>query len=243
MSFIVGLLTIAMMASAPVDGPAMERTPPASIAYGDDGIWVGALNRRLADAGFHPDVGNEFGRRTRHAVYALQKHHGLETTGRITEDMWDLLDVPIRLPVRAERNRVEVDLAKQVLYLVEEGSVTLVLPISSGSGEAYRNGRGGISRARTPEGKYTFDWKVNGVRRSYLGTLYNPYYFHSAGYAIHGSPSVPNFPASHGCIRLTYWDMDLIKTKIELGWSIYVYGQRTPPPAPYAVPFPPPVAL
>ena len=39
--------------------------------------------------------------------------------------------------------------------------------------------------------------KINGVRVSRLGELYRPAYF-VGGYAIHGSPSVPNFPASHG---------------------------------------------
>ncbi|MFP5299042.1 MAG: L,D-transpeptidase family protein, partial [Actinomycetota bacterium] len=38
-------------------------------------------------------------------------------------------------------------------------------------------------------------------RVSRLGTLYDPSYF-VGGYAFHGSPSVPTYPASHGCIRL-----------------------------------------
>jgi len=243
---LVGVLMIAMLAGPPidrVDSPILDIGPPATVVNGDVGIWAGELNRRLADAGFHPDDSDEFGRRTRHAVFAFQKHYELETTGEFTAEMWPLLDQVIRLPVRKERNRIEVDLAKQVLYLVENGRVSLVVPVSTGSGGTYRNGRGGLSRALTPEGKFTFDWKVDGVRRSYLGTLYNPYYFHSAGYAIHGSPSVPNYPASHGCIRLTNWDMDLVKTRIELGWTIYIYGKRTAPPEPYRIPMPRPLAV
>ncbi len=243
---LVGLLTIALLAGPQVDrvdSPILDSGPPPAVVYGVVGVWVGELNRRLAASGFHPDEGDEFGRQTRHAVFAFQKHYELDTTGEFTAEMWPLLDQVIRLPVRAERCRVEVDLAKQVLYLVEDGSVSLIVPISGGSGGTYRNNRGGFSRALTPEGKFTFDWKVDGVRRSYLGTLYNPYYFHSAGYAIHGSPNVPNYPASHGCIRLTFWDMDLVKTKIELGWTIYIYGKRTSPPEPYRIPMPVPFAL
>ena len=59
--------------------------------------------------------------------------------------------------------------------------------------------------------------------------MYNPYYFFR-GYAIHGSPSVPNYPASHGCIRVTMWDMDNLLDYLEVGQAVYIYGQSTPPP-------------
>ncbi len=261
MGLIAGIVVVAMLANAPADvAPAPAEVPPAQtdvagldmtaptwrppaeLVYGDNGMWVGALNQRLADAGFSSDAGYEFGRKTRHAVYAVQKHHGLDTTGVFTEEMWPLLDETIRLPRRQERNRVEVDLGKQVLYLVEEGQVSMVLPISSGSGGTYRGRNGGLARANTPEGKFTFERKIDGLRRSYLGTLWNPFYFRG-GYAIHGSPSVPNYPASHGCIRLTMWDIDTVKTRIDLGWTIYVYGKRTEPPEPYRVPHPLPAAV
>ena len=128
------------------------------------------------------------------------------------------------------------------MYVVEGGEVALILPISSANGGTYRHSSGSLTRAVTPEGKFEFDRKVNGWRRSYLGSLYNPFYFRG-GYAIHGSLSVPNHPASHGCIRMTMWDMDLVKTRIELGWTIYVYGKRTEAPEPYTIPNPRPIAL
>ncbi len=243
MTALVGLLTVAVLALAPVEGvdtPLQSPAPPQSLGYGDEGAWVAELNDQLTAAGFHADASETFGRRTRHAVYAFQKHHGLRTDGRFTNAMWSLLEEPIALPLRQERNRIEVDLGKQVLYLVEEGQVSLVLPISSASGGTYRHSSGSIARAVTPEGKFSFDRKVNGWRRSYLGSLYNPFYFRG-GYAIHGSTSVPNYPASHGCIRLTMWDMDVVKTKIELGWTIYVYGKRTEAPEPFTIANPRPV--
>ncbi|HSF84246.1 MAG TPA: L,D-transpeptidase family protein [Acidimicrobiia bacterium] len=218
-------------AEAGIDTPdlaAMQQVP-AELALNASGSWVQRLNSRLADAGFHPDGGNEFGYLTRHAVFAFQKHHQLETTGVFTAEMWELLDVPAQITWRRDADRVEVDLGKQVLYLVEDNEVRFVLPISSGNGGTFVNYTGREVPARTPEGRFTFQRSISGMRISYLGALYNPFYFYG-GYAIHGSPSVPNYPASHGCVRVTNWDMDLLKQHLEIGQPIYVYGLRTEEP-------------
>lgn len=222
-----------------VDTPdvAALQARPAELAIDASGSWVQRLNDQLAEAGFHPDSGPEFGARTRHAVFAFQKHYELETTGVFTTEMWSLLGDTPQLPLRSEADRVEVDLAKQVLYLVEDHRVRLVLPVSSGNGQTFINYSGRAVPARTPEGKFTFQRVINGLRVSYLGALYNPFYFYG-GYAIHGSPSVPNYPASHGCIRVTNWDMDLLKQHLEIGEVLYVYGMRTDPPEAYSVPNP-----
>ena len=208
---------------------ARLQTRPAEMSYDFKGSWAELLNRKLSEAGFHADDGNTFGRHTRHAVYAFQKHHGLEVTGVFTEEMWELLEVQPEMTWRREADRVEVDLDKQVLYLIEDQEVELIIPISSGNGGTYRNKAGNPTRARTPEGKFAFQWQANGIRVSYLGELYRPFYF-SGGYAIHGSPSVPNHPASHGCVRVTNWDMDLLRDYFELGQTVYVYGKYTEPP-------------
>lgn len=219
-----------------VDVPDLEaiQQVPARISYRDHTAWAGLLNERLRAAGFNANDDMKFGRRTRHAVYAFQKHHGLKRDGVFTPEMWELLDQPIVLPYRHEQNRVEVDLGKQVLYLIENGEVQLVLPVSSGNGRGYTNLSGGRSRAVTPEGKFAFQWSHPGLRVSYLGELWNPFYFWN-GYAIHGSPSVPNHPASHGCIRTTFWDMNVLKNRLELGQTVYVYGKRKAPPAPVSI--------
>ena len=103
--------------------------------------------------------------------------------------------------------------------------MSLVIPISSANGGTYRNYSGSVVRATTPEGSYEFYRKVDGWRISYLGGLYRPFYF-SGGYAIHGSGSVPPYPASHGCIRVEIWDMDFLAPQLELGMPVYVYGAR-----------------
>jgi lipoprotein-anchoring transpeptidase ErfK/SrfK len=102
-----------------------------------------------------------------------------------------------------ERNypHLEVDLARQVLFVVDaSGDVSLVLPVSSGSGKLYTS-EGRTRRAVTPRGRFRVYRKVEGWRKSALGLLYYPNYL-IEGVAIHGSPEIPNYPASHGCIRI-----------------------------------------
>ena len=203
----VGAIAIALAMSGrggDVAGPHIYYDEPIAptLERGAEGVWVETLNERLLELGFHPDIGDEFGNKTRHAVFAFQKHHEMPTTGKFTPGMWHLLDEHVSLPWRPESARVEIDLGKQVLYVVESSEVTRVAPISSGNGEKFTSSRGTEVRAFTPEGQFTFQRHIPGIRVSYLGSLYNPYYFRG-GYAVHGSSSVPNQPASHGCVRVT----------------------------------------
>jgi N-acetylmuramoyl-L-alanine amidase len=108
---------------------------------------------------------------------------------------------------------------------VRDQRVEVVLPISSGNGEQFRNASGSLVRARTPEGGFQFYNHIDGWRISYLGGLYRPYYFRG-GYAIHGSASVPPFEASHGCVRVELHDMDFLTTRLEIGMPVFVYGKR-----------------
>lgn len=235
----VAAVLIALAVSASSSTAAPQGTVPAELSHGDRGQWVAELNDQLAAAGFHPDAGNKFGRRTRHAVYAFQKHHRLPTTGRFTPFMWDLLEERPELPQRAEANRIEVDLSRQVLYVVKNQEVVLTVPISSGNGQPYITELGHTARATTPEGRFRFQRRIRGMREAFLGQLWNPYYFWG-GFAIHGSPNVPNYPASHGCIRVTMWDMELLMSHFEIGMRVYIYGKRkaAPPAAAPAVELP-----
>jgi N-acetylmuramoyl-L-alanine amidase len=140
-----------------------------------------------------------------------------------------LLDEPIELAWRPEPDRIEVDLAKQVLYVVEDREVVAIVPVSSGNGARYASEAGTLDEATTPEGSYRFQRQNRGMRVAFLGEIYNPFY---RGYAIYGSPIVPCYPASHGCIRVTMWDMDMLVDRFEVGQAVYIYGKNTkiPPP-------------
>jgi len=197
--------------------------PPPVLGPGSARYGVQQLQERLSDLGFRPgEVDGRYGEGTVAAVIAFQKAHGLERDGLFKAADWRLLADPIAVGPSDVPDRVEIDLQRQVLFLVVDDSVTTVVPISSGSGGTYR-GMTGVSRARTPEGAFLFYRHVNGWRISYLGGLYEPYYF-DGGYAIHGSLSVPAYPASHGCVRVRISDMDYLKTRFQVGMPVFVYG-------------------
>ena len=43
------------------------------------------------------------------------------------------------------------------------------------------------------------------------------------GFAIHGYPSVPTYPASHGCVRVPMWIAPRLFADRPYGQTIYVY--------------------
>ena len=47
--------------------------------------------------------------------------------------------------------------------------------------------------------------------------------YYNRGEAIHGFPSVPRYPASHGCVRTAIADARFIYDWVRLGMSVYVY--------------------
>jgi lipoprotein-anchoring transpeptidase ErfK/SrfK len=116
----------------------------------------------------------------------------------------------------------EVDKTRQLLLYTRDGRVEWVFNTSTGSGERYiSQGRWAI--ATTPEGKWPFAYAVNGEDDGPLGELWRPRYFVD-GYAIHGSPSVPGYPASHGCGRVAnpvidfIWDTGMLPLHTSFVW-------------------------
>jgi len=117
---------------------------------------------------------------------------------------------------------VEVNLSRQVLLVVDDSShIVKTLPISSGSGKWFTS-EGSRRRAVTPRGRFTIYRKVAGWRKSPLGMLYYPNYINE-GIAIHGSPSVPSRPSSHGCIRIPMRAAKEFSEMAPIGTIVLVY--------------------
>ncbi|MBA3655464.1 MAG: L,D-transpeptidase, partial [Actinobacteria bacterium] len=152
-----------------------------------------------------------------------QKVQGLRRTG--VADAASVAALATASPPRGlvaggEPTRIEVDLRRQVLLFWRDGSLARVLPVSTGSGRRYCVA-GRCERALTPVGTFRVTRKVPGVDRGPLGTLYDPMYF-NRGVAIHGAPSVPAFPASHGCVRIPMYAAPSFARQVPLGTPVYV---------------------
>ena len=98
----------------------------------------------------------------------------------------------------------------------------ITLNVSTGNGETYTVPGGGKDVAYTPVGTFSVVRKVDGDERAPLGTLHNPMYFYK-GWAIHGSPSVPAYPASHGCVRISNADADWLFPLVPVGTPVVLY--------------------
>lgn len=155
----------------------------------DLGYWTGEIDGKMDPS-------------TRSALIAFQKVEGRAPAGRLTRAELSAIRSASRpSPIETGYAHIEADLERQVLFVVDEnGAVSKILPISSGSGEEFTS-EGWTRRAVTPTGRFKVYRKVEGWRKAPLGPIYYPNYFLS-GVAIHGSSSVPARPASHGCIRI-----------------------------------------
>jgi lipoprotein-anchoring transpeptidase ErfK/SrfK len=128
----------------------------------------------------------------------------------------------LRHPLRGAA-ALEVDLTRQVLYYAVNGSIRRILDASTGGGYYYVGSDGTTQRAITPTGHFSIKYKVNRWVTAKLGVLYRPAYFNYSGYAIHGEPEVPSYPASHGCVRITVPAMDRIYSRLTDGMSVWIY--------------------
>ena len=78
-------------------------------------------------------------------------------------------------------------------------------------------------KAHTPRGNFRVYRKAGGWETSPLGRLYKADHFHG-GYAIHGEPEVPLYPASHGCVRTPMHTADIVAGLLTIGTPVYVRG-------------------
>jgi len=49
------------------------------------------------------------------------------------------------------------------------------------------------------------------------------YFLFLRGFAIHGYPSVPPWPASHGCVRVPMWVATRVFALHRYGFAIWIY--------------------
>ena len=175
------------------------------------GYWTGPIDGRLDDG-------------TRAALIAFQKWEGRELTGKLTVAELDAIRNATGPKARdTGYEHVEVDVDRQVLMLVKDDDRVRVLPVSTGSGKEFLND-GQMSVAYTPRGRFVVYDKTYGWEDGQLGSVYYANYI-SGGVAIHGYLSVPNQPASHGCIRIPMFAAQEVSKLLPLGTIVLVYDK------------------
>ncbi len=160
----------------------------------------------------------------RSALTAFQKVEGISADGSLGPQTSAHLAAPTTPTLKGGNgNRIEVDLTLQVIHVVKGGERIRTMPTSSGNGEEYDQKDGDTATALTPVGDFVIERRITGLREADLGSLYDPLYFYK-GWAIHGSNSVPSYPASHGCTRVSRTDILWLADQMPNGTQVRVYG-------------------
>ncbi len=212
----VRITTVPRSGYDPLERELRTTLRPPTLAVGTTSSAVAELARRLAALHYAvPSLSGTFTDDFVQSVYAFQKVQGLERTGSVDASFWTRLEEPrIPQPRYTEPTaHIEVDKTHQVLYLVRDGKIALISPVSTA----------GIAGYHTPEGRFAIYRRVAGYDKSPLGVLLDPLYF-VAGYAIHGNPSVPPYPASHGCVRVPNFVIYRLFASEPNGETVYVYS-------------------
>jgi hypothetical protein len=201
-------------------------TDVSLMSRGATGSIVSYLQLRLMRLGYWlPGINGVFDDLTQQAVYAFQKYQRLPRTGMVDAATQAAFRTATRpRPRSTTRYVVEIDKTRQILMITNGGVGIWTFNASSGSDRPYvENGTSGD--AHTPEGVFSVIREVNGPDKSPLGSLWRPKYFTWQGHAIHGYTSVPPYPASHGCVRVSNTAMNWMwaTNVLPRGTTVWVY--------------------
>jgi hypothetical protein len=181
------------------------------LSYGATGDAVKVFNTLLAKLGYVNDEGGTYDSATGRAVLAYHKVNNEPRKESSSSGMFKKLAKGkggYNLKHPGAGHHVEVDLSRQVMVLAKDGEVDEIYTVSTGK-----------STTPTILGKFHFYRKEPGYNSH---AMYYSVYF-QGGYATHGYASVPDYPASHGCLRSPIPDARHIYNWIDLGDAIYVY--------------------
>src|SRR5215213_5078656 len=181
---------------------------------GSSGVKVLLLQRGLLKLGFATPVTGSFDGLTANAVNAFRKTNGMARDGYATTSVYAMVlrgegAFKLRYPDSGTHGKhVEFDWSRQVLVLADHGKPYRAYHVSSG-------------KPSTPTvfGSFSFYRKEPGTNSH--GMVHSSYFI--GGYAIHGYASVPNYAASHGCLRVPIPNALSIYNWIDLGDPIYTY--------------------
>jgi hypothetical protein len=197
---------IALAAPSAQARPATSAAAGRVLQLGASGLTTRELQRRLAALKYYPGpIDGNFGTDTLEAVWAFQEVQGLRGEDFVSAAMERALAHP-RAPRVLDRaagpNRIEINLAAEVLVLYHNNQVELISHVSTGGGYSYCSPGGGCGVAITPTGNFRTLSFFPGWIQVPLGEMYNSVFFIGTAFAIHGDTYVPLAPVSHGCVRI-----------------------------------------
>jgi L,D-transpeptidase catalytic domain len=182
-----------------------------ALRQGQCGEVVVGFKKAMRAMGYIANSGRCFGDKTGRGVLAYRKVNGMARSMRAGKGLVKRAfagrgEYEVVHPNAGEH--VEVPLSKQVLVFAKGDEPFAVYPVSSGK-----------PSTPTVTGHFTFIRQEPGYNSH---GMYYSFYFYG-GYAVHGYESVPDYPASHGCIRTFIADQPEIYNRIDFGESIFVF--------------------
>jgi L,D-transpeptidase catalytic domain len=182
-----------------------------SIGFGSRGRFVQLIQQRLAAVHLYIPQTGVYDSGTGLALDAYHRMLRWGTYGTLDgRTISFLLDGWGAFPVhyRGHGRHAEGDLTLQLLALINGSKVTAIYPISSG-------------KPSTPTilGRFHVYSKVPGYLPD--GMYFSNFFF--GGYAIHGYNPAPDYPASHGCMRLPIVDAISVYNWLQMGNAVDVY--------------------
>ncbi|HEX4668962.1 MAG TPA: L,D-transpeptidase [Solirubrobacterales bacterium] len=182
-----------------------------SLHPGECGNVVKGFKKAMAKMGYVSGGGSCFNGRTGREVLAYRKVNGMNRSQKAGAGLLKSVfggkgGYHVKYPDAGEH--AEVPLDKQVLVLSKGGKPFAIYPISSGK-----------PSTPTITGHYTFYRQEPGYNSE---GMYYSFYWHN-GYAVHGYHEVPNYAASHGCVRTFIADQPRIYEQLHYGESIFVF--------------------
>lgn len=182
-----------------------------ALHQGQCGNVVVGFKKAMRKMGYIANSGHCFGGKTARGVLAYRKVNGMARSYRAGKGLVKRAfsgegEYHVVHPAAGEH--LEAPLSKQVLVFAKGDEPFAVYPISSGK-----------SSTPTVTGHFSFIRQEPGYNSH---GMYYSFYFYG-GYAVHGYESVPDYPASHGCIRTFIADQPEIYERINYGESIFVF--------------------
>ena len=182
-----------------------------SLHQGQCGDVVIGFKKGMRKMGYIANDGRCFGGKTARGVLAYRKVNGMTRSMRAGKGLVKRVfagrgGYEVRHP--GAGSHVEAPLGKQVLVFAKDDEPYAIYPISSGK-----------SSTPTVTGHFEFIRTEPGYNSH--GMYYSWYFY--GGYAVHGYESVPDYPASHGCLRTFIADQPEIYNRIEFGEDIFIW--------------------